>query len=679
MKQKKSIFISCLACMLIVAAVIGVCWLGIQESEPVQAAEDCGQLKLFISFPYGTEKINIWQNEEGIYLFFLPSGAGNGRITFGNLGENDNVMIENETFGAQDDLRAFLGTLESGQVLRLEAELGGQKQEPVSLRFLRSENIPAMFIDTASGSVESIHEDKEAKEAASMRLVDSGGVSCYIGDMEYIKTRGNSTWEFEKKAYQIKLDREAGLLSMPAARKWILLANVIDDTLMKNEIVYRYAERYSAVPSIKGQFVDLYVNGDYFGNYYLCEKVEVSRTRLDITDLEAATEAVNPDSRYEEAVPYVSGDGRIKAAQGLMNPPDITGGYLVEHIPEWEFDEGDNGFQTLSGECYAIISPSPATVEQAEYICGLFDEMETAMAQEDGVNPATGKHISEYLDLDSWAAKYVMEEVFHNPDSTTASMYFYKECDSVDPLIYSGPMWDYDRTMGSYGAHVYEVDCARQVGNYGVYVEQLMQFDEVASLVYDKFENEMVPYVENRARADIYELNQLIRASAEMDATRWSEFHGYYPDRNASVDYLAYFLEEKTDYLRDAWLGENDYCTVTFLDYFGESCATYQVKRGECFSEAPVVGNHIAIFMGWYVQGENIPYISGLPVLTDVTYESRWIDLNLILQNALNYADMDLSQADPQVLEDLAEMLREMQREAQNEEEQVLTPPTDEE
>ena len=208
-----------------------------------------------------------------------------------------------------------------------------------------------------------------------MCLVDSSGNQCYIGEMEYIKTRGNSTWIYDKKAYQVKLEREVSLLDMPSARKWILLANTLDDTLMKNAIVNRYAERYTTVPSVQGRYVDLYINGDYRGNYYLCEKIEVSRTRLNLTDLEAATEAVNPDARYEEASLYISEDGRIKAVQGLNNPADITGGYLLEHIPPWEFEESDNAFRTIRGQCYDIISPSPATVEQAEYICGVFDEI----------------------------------------------------------------------------------------------------------------------------------------------------------------------------------------------------------------------------------------------------------------------------------------------------------------
>lgn len=680
MKKKRGIFLSCLACVLILAVVIGICLLQVQEPRKVQTAKNCGQLQLFIDFSHGTERVNIWQNEEGVYYFFLPSGSGDCRITFGNLSDTGNVTMGGETFRAKDDITSFLESLSPGQELETKVEMGGALQpEMIHLAFLRSENVPAMFIDTESGSVESIHGDKDVKEMASMRLVDSAGNGCSTGEMEYIKTRGNSTWAYEKKSYQIRFGREVSLVDMPAARKWLLIANFLDDTLMKNEIVYRYAERYSSVPSIHGQYVDLYINGDYLGNYYLCEKIEVGPNRLDLTDLEAATEAVNPDRRYEEASLYISEDGRIKATQGLKNPVDITGGYLVEHITPEGYEGTDNAFRTMNGNYYDIISPSPATVEQAEYICGLFDEMETAMVQADGVNPDTGKHFSEYLDVDSWAAKYVMEEVFHDPDATTASMYLYKECDSIDPLIYSGPMWDYDRTMGSYGMNLYAIDSARQVGNYGIYVRQLMNFDEVASLVYEKFGKEMVPYVENLARADIYQLNQQIQASAGMDAVRWNSVHGYYADRSASVDYLAYFLQEKAEYLQDVWLGENNYCTVSFLDYYGSEYKTYQVKRGEHLPEVPAISSYVAVFAGWYVEGEDIPLISDLPILADVTYESRWIGMDILLLNGLGQAELDLSQADPETLENIAEMLRRMQEAALEEEDPDATGPVGEE
>lgn len=662
MEQRKGIILSGMICILIMAVVIVICFRMREEEEPVQAAEDSSQIALFVEFSSGTERINSWQDEEGNYIFFLPSGAADCRVTFGNLGEADGVHLDGKVFGQQDNLRPFLDeclSSEQGKTLILEKK--GTKQEPIPVRFMQSENIPAMFIDTESGTLDGILAEKGVKEAASMRLWDSRGDECYGDSIEYIKGRGNSTWlDYAKKPYQIKLHKKAGLLGMPKAKRWILLANILDDTLMKNEIVFRYAEEYTEVPSIDGEFVDLYINGDYGGNYYLCEKIEVSDSRLDITDLEKETEKRNRKNKYEEATLYVSEDGCIKAMQGLDNPADITGGYLLEAIPPAEYEEASNAFRTDRGHCYTIESPLPATVEQAEYICGLFNEMEEALEQEDKIHPDTGRHISEYLDLDSWASKYVMEVVFHDPDAIEGSMYFYKERDSVDPLIYSGPMWDYDRTLGSYGVRVFWLDDPRQVRKCSVYGEQLMAIPEVAELVHQKFKEDMVPYIENRVQADIYDLDEQIKASAEMDLVRWSTQYGYYTGRDAAVDYLTCFLKEKSGYLQNVWLGEDDYCTVTFLNEAGNICETYHVRRGE-YIAAPTVTSDTAIFAGWYVQGEGIPYKAGLPVLEDAIYESRWINIASVLQGEFDLQGIDPSQVDPGVFEHMADALRRMQ------------------
>lgn len=665
MREKKGIIISCVLCVAIMSVVLGIYYCMLEEKKSIHIAENSDQIELFVDFPSETEKINIWQSGEGDYYFFLPAGAADRRITFGNLGESGRISLDGREFDSRDDLRAFLDdSLSTGEASKLVLKTdGGKEQEPIRVNFLRSENIPAMFIDTESGTLDNILAEKGTKEAASLRIWDSGGDNCYNDSIEYIRGRGNSTWlDYEKKPYQIKLNKKESLLDMPAAKRWILLANMLDSTLMKNDIIFRYAEAHTEVPSIEGRFVDFYINGDYVGNYYLCEKIEVDSNRLDITDLEKETEKVNRKNNYEESALYMSEDGCIKATMGLENPADITGGYLLEHISEEKYGRITNAFRTKGGHCYSIDSPSPATVEQAEYICGLLNETEEALGQEDWVNPVTGKHVSEYLNLDSWASKYVMEAVFLDLDTVSGgSMYLYKERDSVDPRIYSGPMWDYDRALGSYGIRAFSLDDPRQEQACGLYADRLASMPEVRELICRKFEEDMIPYIENSARADIYETEQQIEASAEMNLVRWGKLGDYYSDRTDSVEYLSFFLREREDYLRGVWLGETDYCTVTFLGAGGNVYKTYKIKRGESLGNVPVISSQTAVFAGWYVQGENIECIPQIPVLEDVTYESRWIGIDVIMQNGLNMADMDVSQLDPEIFEGAADFIREKQ------------------
>lgn len=666
MSQRKSIAISCLACALALAAVGGILiWINVKNGTLVEPVASYTELELRIELPAGEQSINIWQSPEGVYYFFLPSGSENYQISFENLGEGSTLQLDSVLFYSHD---SAIDDIKFSNVYEMQLKLSEDSSplEKAQVVFLKSEGLPSLFIDTASGNMDAIHADKEVKEEATAFLVGMDGTREYAGNIEYITARGNSTfYEVDKKSYLIRFYKEETILDMPGAEKWILLANMIDDTRIKNELIFQFAETYTTVPSIQGRYVDLYLNGDYAGNYYLCEKVEVGENRLDITNLEERTEDVNFKSAYQNAVPYVSEEGKIRAMDGLNNPEDITGGYLVEHIPASQYEIFNNAFMTDSGHCYVIISPNPATVEQVQYICNYFNEMETALTQEDGIHPVTGKHFSEYIDLDSWTSKYLMEEAFHDPDALTSSLFFYKDSDSVDAHIYAGPMWDYDRAMGSYGSVNTILDNAYQVGEFGIYVQEMMQHQEVREQVYDKFCQYIVPYVRNLLRADVYRLRQHIQASVEMDRIRWIKVRGYYSDYGASCDYLVWFLEHKTDYLQEVWLEEKgeEYCTVTFLDYYRNVYAEYTVKKGKCLTIVPSIATYGAIFNGWYSVEDRIAFNSELPVLQDVTYQSEWIEMDLLLLNGVAIAEMDLSEADPDILRNLADQLEHMQSE----------------
>ena len=663
MNQTKSIGISCLLCVLAVAAAVGVLSVINKNAMPVSApAVSCEQLELSVHFPAGERRIRIWKDQGGVYYFFFPSGVEDCRINFSNLGAGSTLQLDADIYTSDNSV---IRSLEYSKLYEMELNTSqeGQPPEQGQVIFLKSDGISSLFIDTASGSMEAVHSDKEVKEEASIWLFDAEGKREYSGAIKYIKSRGNSTFKAEKKPYQIKLLKNASLLGLPSAEKWILLANAFDDTLIKNEMVFRFTERYTTVPSIRGEYLDLYLNGEYAGNYYLCEKVEVGETRLNITDLEAETEQVNFQESYKNAVLYVSDDGRIKATSGLQNPEDITGGYLLEHISRTEYETTENAFMTNGEHCYAIISPAPATMEQAQYICNFYNEMELAMMQEDGIHPETGKHFSEYLDIDSWTSKYLIEEVFHDTDAPARSMFFYKDSDSVDSHIFSGPMWDYDGALGGPKAGVYYIYDPYQIGNLGVYVQELMCHQEVFRQVYDKFEQYVLPYVEYLASADVYNLSMKIQASAEMNRIRWPAELGYYSDAKAERDWLVVFLEQKVDFLRQYWLEEEDFCTVTFLDYYGEVYAKYRVKRKEYLDDAPAIGTYTDIFNGWYTVDGGIPFDSRRPILHDVTYESRWIPFSIILENGLNVSDMDVSQIDVETLQSMVDQIRQLQKE----------------
>ena len=99
-----------------------------------------------------------------------------------------------------------------------------------------------------------------------------------------IRGRGNSTWSFPKKPYQIKFDNKENVLGMPKDKKWILLANYSDKTMLRNELAFDLS-RYSNLNwTSESRFVELFINNEYLGVYQIAQKVEESSNRVNIGD-----------------------------------------------------------------------------------------------------------------------------------------------------------------------------------------------------------------------------------------------------------------------------------------------------------------------------------------------------------------------------------------------------------
>ena len=130
-------------------------------------------------------------------------------------------------------------------------------------------------------------------------LTDKNGAVVNDAVLSSTRLRGNVTQQMPKKPFAVKLDKKHGVLDMPAHKRWVLLANWKDRTLMRNEVAFGIADVFKKTfpndgmawnPS--GQHVELVYNGVYVGNYYLCEHVKIDGNRLDINN------PYDPDEGY---------------------------------------------------------------------------------------------------------------------------------------------------------------------------------------------------------------------------------------------------------------------------------------------------------------------------------------------------------------------------------------------
>ena len=241
-------------------------------------------------------------------------------------------------------------------------------------------------------------------------------------DLDYIRGRGNSTWMTTKKPYKIKLDKKQDFFGMGKNKHWVLLANYYDYSLIRNKYTYYLGEKMGLEYTPQCVFVDVVMNGEYLGSYYLCEHVRVGSGRIDIDDLEDekdATELPAISGGYLLSMGYESGQNRmIETARGQ--------GFLLENP-----DFSDSSYE----------GKDEAVNAQYDYISDYVQKTEDAIFGDD-FKDESGVSYTEYLDVDSAIDYYMVQEFSMNGDGFASnSTYLYKKRDGK---LYFGPLWDFD-------------------------------------------------------------------------------------------------------------------------------------------------------------------------------------------------------------------------------------------
>jgi hypothetical protein len=387
------------------------------------------------------DSIHWWYSSRSRkFYLFLPAGADLSKMRIWFKSAAESIDVGGKTIASGD----------SADFLKPGTEIIVDAGNRYTLSVMQSKNVPAMFISTKSGSLKKIHSCKDAEETGNMALLNSDGTLSYTGSLDQIKGRGNSTFAYPKKPYQIRLSEPCELYSMGKAKTWILLANYMDGSLLRNTITFALAQAAALPYTSKSQPVDLYINNNYLGSYLLCEKVEIGDDRIDITNLEKATEAVNekPLEDYPSYGLDAQFAGKSKGYQIPNNPEDITGGYLLELEKPHRYTPEACGFITKKGLPVVIKEPEHVSKIQADYISTIIQSFENAIFSKDGIDPKSGKHYSEFADLDSLVKKYIIDEISKNFDANRTSFFLYKPADEKSTRFFAGPVWDYDIGYG---------------------------------------------------------------------------------------------------------------------------------------------------------------------------------------------------------------------------------------
>ena len=399
-----------------------------------------------------------------------------------------------------------------------ELEFYGHQGEGDNSRLYQLTNLPTVSIHTLNGE---IPYDKEHQIVSQLTII-SGDGTALLSEPGTTRERGNASRSFPKKPYRIKFDKKQHVLDAPAkAKKWTLINNYGDKTLMRNMLAFELSRRMGMTYTPYGTAVDVLLNGEYKGCYQLCDQVEINKNRINITEM---TSKDNEGS-------------------------SLTGGYFVE-IDAYAYEE-KSWFDSNKGNPVTIKSPDEdsITTQQKNYIKGYFNKMEADW--------------KSYLDLNSFLRHFLVGELSGNTD-TYWSVYMYKDRD--DDMMYTGPVWDFDlafnndlRTypVNSKTDYIYRSggSCA---GNMRSFTDKIVVNDANAKKqlveIWDEArqggltEENMVAYIDS--------LESVLQQSQKLNFIRWPMMNQLvhqnfkiWGSYEAEVENVRDFMKERIDWM----------------------------------------------------------------------------------------------------------------------------------
>lgn len=383
---------------------------------------------------------------------------------------------------------------------------------------------PILDIRTG-GPINSKEDYVDGTLTVTGNIADSNKYSGHI----LIRGRGNSTWTFPKKPFKFKLDEKAPLLGMAAEKKWVLLANYGDISLMRNELAFEVSRITGLAFTPSARYVEVVLNGDTLGNYQLVLPIDVSGHQVDVKKQD-------------------------KGAAGL---PGISGGYLIE-VDGYAGSEKQH-FYTPRQQAYQPIGVTihypdedDISAEQHDYIWDYVVAFENALFSPQFADPDGG--YKPYFDLPSYVNYYLVNEILGNPDMYW-STYMYKNRN--DDKLYWGPVWDFDLACNDdvrIGDATFKL--MRDEAYYReIWANRLMEDPVLRKAVRDRW-NEIKDQI-YALPGQVEKLRKQLAMSGRYNLTRWPELlkqpihlNPYVPSSyEDEVEHLKAYLQSRIPWL----------------------------------------------------------------------------------------------------------------------------------
>ncbi len=439
--------------------------------------------------------------DSGEYYLFLPSFT------------REEALKLSHPWYVRTQFSRDVSSLSEGELSEVTVSLPWGEKQTCSLRLVHCSANQTVCLEAQDGVLEDVHADQTQEREIFVTILDAQGQTEHRGSA-LISGRGNATWGWEKKPYDLKFSDPITAGPFQQTDKLCLLSEYSDFSKMRNSLGYFAGQVLDFPYASPYIYADVYLNGEYLGLYGIATKREYTR--------------------------HIEEDGIQTVFELSASGKDVA--YYTENMQkEIRIHYGDPwlAFDKISA-------------------------METALLNQDWDT------LYQIIDLPSWARKYAMEELLYNFDMSLTSQYFYLD---ESGKIYCMLPWDYDVTLYSrfYPYDGTTAECAMSsYWNSPNWLELLLESEQyreaLASVLEEDFTPELLADFDQRLADSEAETS----GSWRCDILRWndaySRSHSNPPDYITQAEYRAQFrsyLTSRLDFLKSLLNNWDDYCRVS--------------------------------------------------------------------------------------------------------------------
>ena len=338
-----------------------------------------------------------------------------------------------------------------------------------------------------------------------------------------IKGRGNYSWTgFNKKPYRIKLADKQPLLGLIKSKHFTLLAHADDAKdkkgYMRNAAGFELSKMIGIAWTPEAKPLEVVLNGDYIGLYFLTEHIRVDKDRVNIVEQEDE----ETDSQK------------------------ITGGWLVE-IDNYDEDPHitiKEGGKTTMWVTYK--TPEVLSSQQETYLTQQIKLLDNLIYGDKNSN-----ELWQHLDMDALARFYIVQELTDNYESFHGSCYLYKDMGDEQKWKF-GPVWDFgsafnrDKSQYIYQGDVWHNHWIPEICKFPAFMQHVKT---IWKEFYTNRFNDIYTFTANQL--------SLLKTAASVDAQRWPDYNGN-AELTKRINQINERLRKNAEWLNEQWGGDNN-------------------------------------------------------------------------------------------------------------------------